>query len=149
MIINTLASRLGSAATRDVMEAFVHLFAYMMKFMLPPAIESLVIETEMNIKTSSAFAEGRVFAEVQQIEEIKDVNKKLKKREKNSSSNSGSARSGIATNRSGAETNRSVPGGGGLVNGILFTLGHLLFEINSTGMMRIRKIVHWTVSLDK
>jgi hypothetical protein len=79
-LMNTLSSRLGNEASKKVMEAWVNLFAYIMKFLLPPAIQGRVVETEMNINTSSAFAEGRVFAEVAAMEEVKEFNKKIKSR---------------------------------------------------------------------
>ena len=83
-LLNTMSSRLGTAATSNVMEAWVNLFAYVMRAMLPLAIKDQVVETELNINTSSQFADGRIAAEVQEIEEVKDVKKRLKSLEGNS-----------------------------------------------------------------
>jgi hemoglobin-like flavoprotein len=58
-LLITIASRLGGKATSDVMEAWVNLFAFVMKSMLPQAIRGQVVETELNINTSSEFANGR------------------------------------------------------------------------------------------
>jgi hemoglobin-like flavoprotein len=51
-LLNTLAFQLGCAASADVMYAWVNLFAYVMKLMLPPAIEGLTLPTELNVNTS-------------------------------------------------------------------------------------------------
>jgi hypothetical protein len=79
-LMNTLSSRLGNEATKKVMEAWVNLFAYVFKHILPPAIEGRVVETELNINTSSVFADGRIAAEVAAIEEVKDFNRKQRSR---------------------------------------------------------------------
>jgi hypothetical protein len=77
-LVNTISSRLGTAASSKVMEAWVHLFAYVMKLMLPPAIQNQVVEAELYINTSSEFAQGRIADEVQEIEEVRDISKKMK-----------------------------------------------------------------------
>jgi hemoglobin-like flavoprotein len=59
-LLNTISSRLGTDATSDVMEAWVNLFAYVMKGMLPPAIKGQVVETELNINTSSELGDGNI-----------------------------------------------------------------------------------------
>ena len=78
-LLNTISSRLGTHATNTVMEAWVNLFAFVMQSMLPPAITGQVVETELNINTSSEFAGGRIAAEVREIEEVKEVAKKFGK----------------------------------------------------------------------
>ena len=78
-LLQTLASQLGPHATSDVMEAWVNLFAYVMKSMLPPAIKGQVLEHELNINTSSEFSAGRVAEEVREAEEVKDIRKRTSK----------------------------------------------------------------------
>ena len=51
-LLLTIASRLETDAGCDVMEAWVHLFAYVMKYMLPPAIHGQVDIDELFINTS-------------------------------------------------------------------------------------------------
>lgn len=68
-LLNTISSRLGKDATSDVMEAWVNLFAYVMRGMLPPAIKGQVVETELNINTSSEFEDGKINNEILQMEQ--------------------------------------------------------------------------------
>ena len=68
-MLNTISSRLGRDATSDVMEAWVNLFAYVMKGMLPPAIKGQVVETELNINTSSEFNNGKIAEEIRGFED--------------------------------------------------------------------------------
>jgi hemoglobin-like flavoprotein len=49
MLINTIASQLGVLASPDIMSSWVHLFAFMLKYMLPSAIEGLTSATETNV----------------------------------------------------------------------------------------------------
>jgi hemoglobin-like flavoprotein len=72
----TLSSRLGIAATSDVMEAWVNVFAFVCKSMLPPAIENQVVETEINVNTSSEFASDRVAMECLAAEELKSLRRR-------------------------------------------------------------------------
>jgi hemoglobin-like flavoprotein len=78
-LLNTISARLGTDATNDVMEAWVNLFAYVMRSMLPPAIKDQVVETELNVNTASEFDAGRVAEEVAEMEEVKEVRKKMLK----------------------------------------------------------------------
>jgi hemoglobin-like flavoprotein len=100
-LLNTIASRLGTDATNDVMEAWVNLFAYVVKSMLPAAIKDQVVETEVSINTSSEFDTGRVAEEVAEMEEVKEVRKKMMKGSQYSGSRYGasaqpSARSAVS-----------------------------------------------------
>lgn len=63
-LLHTISSRLGREATSDVMEAWVNLFAFVMQGMLPSAIKDQVVETELNINTSSEFTGGSVANEI-------------------------------------------------------------------------------------
>jgi hemoglobin-like flavoprotein len=74
-LLNTISSRLGREATSDVMEAWVNLFAYVMQGMLPPAIRGQVVETELNINTSSEFNSGKVAEEIQDFEDERALRK--------------------------------------------------------------------------
>lgn len=55
-LLYTISTRLGSDASHEVMEAWVNTFAFILKSMLPQAIKGQVVENEMFINTSSAFA---------------------------------------------------------------------------------------------
>jgi hemoglobin-like flavoprotein len=57
-LLNTLAHQLGIHATADVMYAWVNLFAFVLKLMLPPALEGLTLPTELNVNTSTIFDLG-------------------------------------------------------------------------------------------
>ena len=72
-LLNTIASRLGSEASSNVMESWVHQFAYVMKYMLPHAIKGQVVCTEVHVNTSSEFASGKIAQEVEEIEEMKSL----------------------------------------------------------------------------
>ena len=74
-LLNTISSSLGRDATSDVMEAWVNLFAYVMRGMLPPAIKGQVVETELNINTSSEFNHGKIAEEIQDFEDEKALRK--------------------------------------------------------------------------
>lgn len=54
VLLSTISSRLGTGATNDVMEAWVNLFAFMLKAMLPLAIRGQVQTKEFNINTTTA-----------------------------------------------------------------------------------------------
>ncbi len=56
--------------------------------MLPPAIKGQVVETELNINTSSEFHNDKIQSELQEIEEYKEVQKKLGKSSRTSKSHS-------------------------------------------------------------
>lgn len=53
VLLSTLSSRLGTAATNIVMEAWVNLFAFMLKIMLPFAIRGQILQKEYNINTTA------------------------------------------------------------------------------------------------
>lgn len=75
-LLMTIASRLGSDATSDVMESWVNLFAFVMKSMLPQAIKGQVVATELNINTSNVFNDEKINDQVKGIEEKKEKQKK-------------------------------------------------------------------------
>lgn len=59
-LLITISSRLGTDASFHVMEAWVNLFAYIMKYMLPAAIGNHVDESEIDIQTSSDAANAKI-----------------------------------------------------------------------------------------
>ncbi len=65
----------------------MNLFAFVMKSMLPPAIKGQVVETELNINTSSEFHNEKIQTELQEIEEYKEMHKKLGSKSDSKSSN--------------------------------------------------------------
>eukprot|EP01041_Mallomonas_annulata_P010066 gene10066-20978_t len=76
-LLLTLAARLGTDASNAVMEAWVNVFAFIMKSMLPPAIEGQVVPTEVHINTSSDFAGGKIAEQVEVLEEVKNIRRKF------------------------------------------------------------------------
>ena len=84
-MINTLASRLGSNATHDVMSAWVNLFAFVMKTMLPPAIKGLVVETELNSNATAQFVSEEITQNILEVEDEKEMAKSLGSRSLNGS----------------------------------------------------------------
>lgn len=78
-LLQTIGSRLDVEASNEVMGAWVNLFAFIIKSMLPPAIKNHIVENELFINTSSIFDNGKIADEVNQIEEMKDFQKKLNK----------------------------------------------------------------------
>eukprot|EP00607_Mallomonas_marina_P008568 CAMPEP_0182418242 /NCGR_PEP_ID=MMETSP1167-20130531/2733_1 /TAXON_ID=2988 /ORGANISM="Mallomonas Sp, Strain CCMP3275" /LENGTH=270 /DNA_ID=CAMNT_0024592373 /DNA_START=255 /DNA_END=1067 /DNA_ORIENTATION=+ len=78
-LLITISSRLGTQATTDVMASWVNLFAFIMKSMLPPSIQGQIVETELNINTSSEFAGGKVADEVRVMEEMKELQRNFQK----------------------------------------------------------------------
>eukprot|EP01041_Mallomonas_annulata_P011958 gene11958-25048_t len=76
-LLLTIAARLDNKATNEVMEAWVNLFAFVMKSMLPPAIEHRIVPTEVHINTSSDFAGGKIAEQVEVLEEVKNIRRKF------------------------------------------------------------------------
>jgi hemoglobin-like flavoprotein len=76
-LLMTISSRLGTAATNDVMESWVNMFAFVLRSMLPPAIKGQVVETELNVNTSSEFQDARVAAEIAEVEETVNLKRKF------------------------------------------------------------------------
>lgn len=78
-LLLTISARLETKATNDVMEAWVNIFGYILRSLLPPAIRGQVVETEMYVNTSSEFSSGKVLDEVAELEEVRGIKKKLMK----------------------------------------------------------------------
>jgi hemoglobin-like flavoprotein len=77
VLLMTISNRLGTAATNDVMEAWVNMFAFVLRSMLPPAIKGQVVETELSVNTSSEFQDSRVAAEIAEVEETVNLRRKF------------------------------------------------------------------------
>eukprot|EP01041_Mallomonas_annulata_P008268 gene8268-17016_t len=107
-LLLTLAARLGTDASNAVMEAWVNVFAFIMKSMLPPAIEGQVVPTEVHINTSSDFAGGKIAEQVEVLEEVKNIRRKFSKDSRDMST-LGSSR---PTGRGGMYTGRDTLGTG-------------------------------------
>lgn len=58
LLINTISHQLGVLASPDVMAAWVNLFAFMLKYMLPSAIDGLTTATESNVATHTSTTDG-------------------------------------------------------------------------------------------
>ena len=69
-LLLTMSARLGTNATSEVMEKWVNMFAFVMKSMLSPAIENQVLETEININTSTEFADSKIAEEANVVEDL-------------------------------------------------------------------------------
>jgi hypothetical protein len=78
-LMYTISSRLGGEATHEVMEAWVNLFAFILRSMLPQAIKGSVLETEICVNTSSEFKNGKLGEMVKEIEEVAVLKKNLRK----------------------------------------------------------------------
>jgi len=74
-LLYTISDQLGNEATHDVMDAWVNLFAFIMRSMLPPAIDGQTIETEININTKTEFASDTITNQII----IKDEEEQFKK----------------------------------------------------------------------
>jgi hemoglobin-like flavoprotein len=90
VLLQTISSRLEDLATTDTMEAWVNLFAFVMRSMLPVAIKGQVVETEISVNTSSEFSNAKISEEIEIGEEIKA----MKKREKINSGRSSAQNTG-------------------------------------------------------
>ena len=55
VMLYTISAQLGTHASQEVMEAWVNMFAFIMKSMLPLAIKGQTVETEIAINTKSEF----------------------------------------------------------------------------------------------
>ena len=71
-LLYTIANQLGIYATHEVMEAWVNVFSFIMKSMLPLAIKGQTLETEIGINTKSEFSSDNMKAQVQEIKYERD-----------------------------------------------------------------------------
>jgi len=71
-LLYTIANQLGTQATHEIMEAWVNVFSFIMKSMLPLAIHHQTIETEIAINTKTEFSSDNVKSQVLELKEIKN-----------------------------------------------------------------------------
>lgn len=107
VILNTIASRLGTKATNNVMQAWVNVFAFALRSMLPSSIRNQVVENEVQVNTSSEFSSGKILNELSEAEDFKVLRGNFKapagllmKGSRPSSAGSSHGNSGNLTNRS-------------------------------------------------
>jgi hemoglobin-like flavoprotein len=79
-LLNTMSSRLGVQATHEVMTAWVHLFAFILRSILPVAIKGLVNETEVDINTSTEVGDSTVTSQLAERDEAREMQRKLTKK---------------------------------------------------------------------
>jgi hypothetical protein len=77
-LLYTISSRLGAEATHEVMEAWVNLFAFILRSMLPQAIKGSVLETEIAVNTSSEFKNGKLGEMIKEVEEVAVLKQNLR-----------------------------------------------------------------------
>lgn len=68
-MLYTIANQLDLNASHEVMEAWVHMFAFVMKSMLPLAIKGQTIDTELFINTKTEFSSENIKAQMQEIKD--------------------------------------------------------------------------------
>lgn len=83
-LLTTLSSRLGSNATFEVMSAWVHLFAFMLRNILPPAIIGLVDETEVNVNVTNEVGDSATTDELFEADRALEMKKIVKRSHANS-----------------------------------------------------------------
>jgi hemoglobin-like flavoprotein len=88
-LLNTMSSRLGVHATHEVMTAWVHLFGFVLRSILPVAIKGLVNETECDINVTTDFVDSNMAMASQQILDVKEIAKTYTKVKKPSGGRAG------------------------------------------------------------
>jgi hemoglobin-like flavoprotein len=71
-MLYTISNQLGVNATHEVMEAWVNMFSFIMKSMLPMAIKGQTLETEIGINTKSDFSSNEVQSQMLEIKYEKE-----------------------------------------------------------------------------
>ena len=71
-MLYTISNQLGVNATHEVMEAWVNMFSFIMKSMLPMAIKGQTLETEIGINTRSDFSSNEVQSQMREIKYEKE-----------------------------------------------------------------------------
>ena len=66
-LLYTISNQLGLNATHEVMEAWVNIFSFIMRSMLPPAIKGQTLETEICINTKTEFSSENMKTQMQEI----------------------------------------------------------------------------------
>lgn len=102
-LLTTLSSRLQNEATHEVMAAWVNLFAFMLRNILPAAIRGLVDNAEAHINVSKEVGNEATtdeIVEADQVRELKKIEKKMRSR------HGSSANSHVPSGRSSASNSR-------------------------------------------
>ena len=71
-MLYTISNQLGTYATHEVMEAWVNMFSFIMKSMLPMAIKGQTLETEIGINTKSDFSSDDIQSQMLEIKYEKE-----------------------------------------------------------------------------
>lgn len=71
-MLYTISNQLDINATHEVMEAWVNMFSFIMKSMLPMAIKGQTLETEIGINTRSDFSSNEVQSQMREIKYEKE-----------------------------------------------------------------------------
>ena len=66
-LLYTISNQLGLNATHEVMEAWVNIFSFIMRSMLPPAIKGQTLETEICINMKTEFSSENMKTQMQEI----------------------------------------------------------------------------------
>jgi hemoglobin-like flavoprotein len=93
VLLNTLSACLKEYATHEVMTAWVNLFAFMLRNMLPAAIKGLVEPVEICVNVSLDLGSTQVKEEVMEADQIRELRKMEKKARSRDTSRSSTARS--------------------------------------------------------
>jgi len=70
-MLYTISNQLGVYATHEVMEAWVNMFSFIMKSMLPPAIDGQTLDMEMCINSRTEFSTEAVKTQVGETQQTK------------------------------------------------------------------------------
>ena len=97
VLLNTVSARLGSKATPEVMSAWVHLFAMILRCMLPLAIQGLVNETESDVNVATNLGDSKITDEIMREDEVREMKKILEKGERRRSRSSSATASQLAS----------------------------------------------------
>lgn len=86
-LLLTIAERLGTEASLEVMSSWVNLVAFVFRSMMPQALQGTTIPDEMHINTSSVFEGGKTADEVHEIEEMRQLRRRLGNKSSDAGSN--------------------------------------------------------------
>lgn len=107
-LLYTIANQLGLNATHEVMEAWVNVFSFIMRSMLPPAIKGQTLQTEICINTKTEFSSENVKT---QLQEIKYEREKIMNSHRSQHSNQTSSRINIMSYPMNHESVPNTPSG--------------------------------------
>lgn len=79
VLLTTLSTVLIERATHEVMTAWVHLFAFMLRNMLPAAIEGLINPVEMFVNVTNELGSRQVTEEVAEADQVRELRRMERK----------------------------------------------------------------------